>query len=351
MKIGRRVGYMMGVAAALLLAAGALLVYGLWLRADAPAVTTQPTAELPARQSNPLFIDDIAAYKAQSGQITVEQELGSPGGYPRRLISYRSDGLKIYALQTLPAGTAPAGGWPVVILAHGYIVPSQYQTTGGDYATWIATLNQAGYAVIKPDYRGHGRSEGTAEGGHFSPVYTYDVLNLIASLKNWPTVNAGRLGVIGHSLGAHVALRTAVVSSDVKATVYVSGVVGSMEDIFFNWPRPPYVNDQPIQAVQGRRQQLIAEHGDPHSDPDFWKQASAISYVDRVKGVSQIHHGTADDQVPLLFSQHLTTALQGAGKPVESYEYTGGGHQFERSDYRQQMLQRIIGLLRSALAG
>jgi dipeptidyl aminopeptidase/acylaminoacyl peptidase len=238
----------------------------------------------------------------------------------------------------------------VVVLCHGYVTPNQYITNSSDYASWISALNRAGYAVIKPDYRGHGQSEGTPEGGHFSPVYTYDVLNLIASLKDWPTVNVGRLAVVGHSMGGHVALRTAVVSPDVKATVYVAGVVGSLEDIFYNWPRPPYVNDQPSATVQGIRQRLVTQHGDPHADPDFWARASAINYVGRIKGASQIHHGTADDQVPLLFSQHLTGALQRAGRPVESYEYAGGDHQFGRADYRQLLLTRILKLLNTQLA-
>jgi dipeptidyl aminopeptidase/acylaminoacyl peptidase len=203
--------------------------------------------------------------------------------------------------------------------------------------------------VIKPDFRGHGNSQGLAEGGHFSPAYTYDTLNLIASLKQYPVVNAGRLGLIGHSMGAHVALRTAVVSPDVKASVYVSGVVGSFYDLVFNWPRPPYVNDQPIASTRSRLDQLKQEHGDPKTNPDFWNQASAINYVKNVAGPVQIDHGGADSSVPQLFSDHLNQALVDAHKPVEYFNYPGSDHQFSNSADRTLLLQRMRQLFDIAL--
>jgi dipeptidyl aminopeptidase/acylaminoacyl peptidase len=42
----------------------------------------------------------------------------------------------------------------------------------------------------------------------------------------------------------------------------------------------------------------------------------------------EIHHGTADDQVPLAWSQALYRRLQGAGKTAALFEYNGAGHTF-----------------------
>lgn len=291
---------------------------------------------------NPLEIEAMRARQYPASDIKVEQDLGEQGGYQNSIVSYTSDGLKLYALMSRPDGAKPVAGWPVVILEHGYIDPGQYQTDGPDYQSFISTLAKAGYLVFKPDYRGHGKSEGQPLGGHFSPVYDYDVLNLVAAVKQYPDANATEIGQLGHSLGGHVALNVAVISSDVKATVIAAGVVGSAEDLFYNWANPTYVHDQPAAQVQGALQDLIKQYGDPRSNPDFWAKVSAVNYVKYIVGPVQIHHGTSDTTVPKLFSDHLDAAMKAAGKPDEYYVYDGGDHQFSAPSVRALFLQRMV---------
>jgi len=61
--------------------------------------------------------------------IIIEQTLAPGRNYSRYIASYRSDGLKIYALLTVPKGEKPKTGWPAIIFNHGYIPPDQYRTT------------------------------------------------------------------------------------------------------------------------------------------------------------------------------------------------------------------------------
>jgi uncharacterized protein len=316
--------------------------------ADLPAHNDRGSKE-PEEPLHPLMIEAIRQRQYPGSDIVVEQELGNRGGSRDQIISFKSDGFKVYALASLPNAPAPAGGYPVIMLLHGYIPPAQYQTDGADYKTIIAAWTRAGFAVIKPDFRGHGQSEGVPEGGHYSPVYTYDVLNLMASLKRYQPVNAGRIGLIGHSLGANVALRAAVVSSEVKASAYMAGVVGSAHDLFFNWPRRPDRRDMPTGIVRANLEKLIADEGNPQTNPDFWNKVSAINYVNGLKGPIQIHHGTADDVVPILFSEHLRDAMTKAGKPVEYFAYEGGDHQFTVGNTRALLLERTIDFFRRSL--
>src|SRR3990167_7289537 len=74
----------------------------------------------------------------------------------------------------------------------------------------------SGYVVFKPDYRGHGNSEGKPEGAYYSPAYTTDVLNAVASIKKFKDADPARIGMWGHSLGGNIVLRTMVVSKDIK---------------------------------------------------------------------------------------------------------------------------------------
>ena len=53
---------------------------------------------------------------------------------------------------------------------------------------------------------------------------------------------------------------------------------------------------------------------------------SANSYLADLSGPIQLHHGDADETVPLLFSQTLYNQLQQAGQTAEFYTYPGDNH-------------------------
>ncbi|MBU2632869.1 hypothetical protein KKG52_04090 [Patescibacteria group bacterium] len=114
--------------------------------------------------------------------ITIEQALPNGTNYKRYIASYKSAGLKIYALLTIPNEKKPLNGWPVIIFNHGYIQPEQYKTAE-KYVAYTDAFSRNGYIVFKSDYRGHGDSEGKPEGAYYSPAYTIDVLNAVSSVK------------------------------------------------------------------------------------------------------------------------------------------------------------------------
>lgn len=329
-KVKTKAGQVIAVMAAMLAATGIIIVAAHRTQpkpapaAEAPA--GQP--EKPVVQLDPLQIEAIRQRPYPGSNLTIVRNLGNQGGYTSQIASYQSDGLTIYALVATPAAAQPPGGWPVVILNHGYINPAQYVTNGASYREWVGTLARAGFMVVKPDYRGNGQSQGQPEGGHFSPVYTYDVLNLLATLKQVPGVNPNRVGMLGHSMGGHVSLRAIVVAKDVKATVLAAGVVGSMDDIFYSWPNSPAPRDQPTALTHSIRQALVDKYGTPKTNPDFWNSASAINYVHDIAGPVQVDQDVGDSTVLKLFSDHLVDALQAAGKPVEYNLFPGDDHSF-----------------------
>jgi dipeptidyl aminopeptidase/acylaminoacyl peptidase len=47
---------------------------------------------------------------------------------------------------------------------------------------------------------------------------------------------------------------------------------------------------------------LISQHGTPEENPAFWDSLSANAYVSNLSGPVQLHHGTADADVPVAFS-------------------------------------------------
>jgi dipeptidyl aminopeptidase/acylaminoacyl peptidase len=279
--------------------------------------------------------------------ITTTQDLGEQGGYRDQIVSYPSDKLTQYALFSVPDTQRPTGGWPTIILLHGYMDPTLWETAGPEYRFVIQALTGAGYAVIKPDFQGNAGSEGAPVGGHFAPDYAYNTLNLITSLKHYAPVDAGRIGIFAHSMGGDVGLRTIVTSKDVVATAFVAGVVGSMYDLFYNWPSNPDLSDQPLALVQGARQSLLTIYGDPKSNPTFWDSASAINYVKDISGSVQINQDVSDSVVPKIFADHLNAALIAAGRAPQYVLYPGDDHQFTTN--RAALLRNILAFYQSKL--
>jgi dipeptidyl aminopeptidase/acylaminoacyl peptidase len=200
-----------------------------------PTPTATPTVT-PTPTPHPLTIQRSRARVYPGSEIAIEETLAPGGGYSRQIVSYQSDGLKIYALMTVPFGAKPKTGWPVVIFNHGYIPPSQYKTTER-YVAYIDAFARNGYIVLKSDYRGHGESEGFPSGGYGSPNYTTDVLNAVASIKQFDQADPKRIGMWGHSMGGYITLRNMVIGDDVKAGVIWGGVVATAEDLRTNWFR------------------------------------------------------------------------------------------------------------------
>jgi uncharacterized protein len=303
--------------------------------------TPTPTATVTPTPVHPLSVEFMRQQEYPGSDLTIEETLSPGSNYQRYVVSYLSDGLKIFALLTVPDGERPATGWPVIVFNHGYIAPTVYRTTER-YVAYVDGFARNGYIVFKSDYRGHGDSEGRATGGYGSPDYTIDVLNAVATMKRYPDADPDRIGMWGHSMGGSITLRAMVTTRDIKAGVIWAGVVVSMPDLMSRWHRqpidragptplpgdaPPVTPGAGTPSPRGRwREQLTALYGSPEQNPAFWASISPNSYVADVSGPIQLHHGTGDTTVPYAFSTTLETELKAAGRTVELYTYEGDNH-------------------------
>jgi len=289
------------------------------------APTATPTST-PTAIPHPMEIQAMRQRAYPGSEIIIEETLEPGSNYSRYYAYYLSEGLKIYTLLTVPNGEPPAGGWPAIVFNHGYIPPAQYRTTQR-YIAYVDRLASSGYIVFRIDYRGHDRSEGTPSGAYGDPGYTVDVLNAVASLQQFPQANHERIGMWGHSMGGYLTLRSMVISRGIKAGVIWAGVVASYPDLLTRWRR----GDRPTRTPspsgsRSWRSSWIDRFGSPEDNPDFWQAISANSYLADISGPIQLHHGTADESVPLEFSEILYQQMQQAGQTVEFYTYEGDNH-------------------------
>ena len=164
-------------------------------------------------------------------------------------ISYQSSGLHIQGYFYRPAGSGP---FRTLIYNHGSRIRSERQSIP---LVRLASLYvSAGYAVLVPERRGYGRSDGPtwseAVGRDVGSALIArlqaeadDVLAAAEFLRNEPAADIGRLGVVGWSLGGIVTLFAISRSRSFRAAIDQAGGV-------LMWRSSPALQDALTQAVR-----------------------------------------------------------------------------------------------------
>lgn len=143
-----------------------------------------------------------------------------------------SDGAVLDAFYVLPDTPAPAGGYPAVLLVHGF---------GGsknNNASLARSFALEGYAAAAYSVRGQGSSEGTFD-FFTSERILADLRAMVDFTRAMPGVNAQRVGVMGASQGGIHAWNAAAYDMDVRAVISIVANGRSrenwLEDGALNW--------------------------------------------------------------------------------------------------------------------
>jgi dipeptidyl aminopeptidase/acylaminoacyl peptidase len=275
------------------------------------------------------------------GVLGPRQKISDNGSYTSYLTSYTSDDLKINGLLTIPDGQPPIGGWPAIVFIHGYIPPSQYQTTSR-YQDHVNALARSGFVVFKIDLRGHGESEGEPGGGYFGADYVTDALNARAALQADEIINKDKIGLWGHSMAGNVVLRAMAARPEIPASVIWAGAVYTYTDMQeYGIQDNSYTPLPSDTSRQQKRQQLRELYGNPSADSWFWKMVAPANYLADIKGALQIDHAINDDVVSIEYSRNLAKLAEAANMTMELKEYPSGGHNITGATFSVAMQNTI----------
>jgi dipeptidyl aminopeptidase/acylaminoacyl peptidase len=133
-------------------------------------------------------------------------------------ITYQSDGLRISGILHHPANKPAGGKSAAFMVLHGF---GGTKNGNGSIAT-AEHLAERGYAALRIDFRGCGESDGE-RGLVLCLDQVSDTRNGLTCLQGRDDIDGTRLGVIGASFGAAVAVYSAGVDERIGATVSIGG--------------------------------------------------------------------------------------------------------------------------------
>ena len=310
-----------------------------------PTLTPSPT-EIVFDLGKELTIRYLQELEINGSEIVFHERLSPGYNYQRHLVSYTSEGNKIYGLLTIPIGEPPEDGYKAIVFNHGYIPPTVYQTTER-YIAYVDYLARSGFVVFKIDFRGNGNSEGTPSGSYFSPGYTIDAINALKSLQRLDYIDPQGIGMWGHSMAGNLVLRAMLVEPEIKAGVIWAGAVYSYEDFLTygindHTYRPPATPDDFEENEHFSSSRAVFEtYGWPDINELYWQAVSLTNNIEYLSRPLQLHHAFDDSIVSINYSHNLAAVLLGNNKVYEFYIYDGGGHNLISPYFDQAMLRTV----------
>ncbi len=259
----------------------------------------------------------------------VEWESREEDGRRTLVVSHTVGGVRHFGAVRVPAGAA-GRKLPVLVVAHGGergVTALELFRSGPLAAGWVQVLpSYRNERLVAAPLRWY-RSEGPP-----SP-WDRDVDDAMAllgaALAHVPEADGGRVAVLGRSRGAGVGLLMGIRDPRVKAVVAFSGPTDfflpevrrlaerAVRSRVARLPGTGYMADSVLFALRDGR------IGIARARLELLRRSST-RFAHRLPP-TQLHHGTADDEVPIAHAERLDAAVR-APPAWEYHRYEGGGH-------------------------
>jgi dipeptidyl aminopeptidase/acylaminoacyl peptidase len=223
------------------------------------------------------------------------------------------DGTQVGGVLTYPVGYQRGQRYPLIVAIHGGPASADVLGFNGGYGSQVYA--GAGYAVLKPNYRGstnYGEAFRTGIVGNYFPPGYEDIMSGVDHLIAQGIVDGDRMGALGWSAGGHWSNWILVNTDRFKA---ISSGAGTS-----NWVSMYAQSD-----VQRNRQFYLGDELPYHNFDAYWDQ-SPLKYIERAKTPTMIHVVEGDPRVPSAQSIELHMALKKLGVETELFLYPGNSH-------------------------
>ena len=229
-------------------------------------------------------------------------------------INWRStDGKLVGGVLVKPVGYREGQRYPLIVAIHGGPAGADVLRFNGGYSAQVYA--GAGYAVLKPNYRGsvnYGNAHRTDIVGDYFTLGFDDIMTGVDYLVDEGIVDPDRMGALGWSAGGHWSNWILTHTDRFKA---ISSGAGTM-----NWISMYAQSD-----VQRNRQFYIGDDFLYENFEPYWDQ-SPLKYIANANTPTMIHVVEGDPRVPSPQSVELHMALKKLDVPTELFMYPGRSH-------------------------
>jgi dipeptidyl aminopeptidase/acylaminoacyl peptidase len=266
-------------------------------------------------------------------QATAQRVVGSPVRFNVTIVGHTVGGVRHYGAILVPADLAVGTLVPVLVYAHGG--DNGTSAEEGAAVAGLVMPHTASFVVVVPSFRDeplrfNGQTRTSA--GPASP-WDRDVDDALAllnvALARTPQADAARIGAVGFSRGATVAMLMAIREPRLKRVLEMFGptdfygdyvreiVEGALSGTTYNLPGFDVLNErfvQPLRAgtvtVEAMRAELL--------------RRSPVYFTDRLPAV-QVQHGDADETVAVSQAQRLINTMKTRAE-FSYFIWAGGQH-------------------------
>ncbi|RKK04108.1 alpha/beta fold hydrolase [Pseudoroseomonas wenyumeiae] len=241
------------------------------------------------------------------------------------------DGRELPAFLALPEGTAPAGGWPLLVWVHG----GPESQARPNWRPDLQLVLSLGIAVLVPNVRGS-TGYGRAYAALDDRELRLDSVRDLAAAHAWAAAqerfDARRIAVMGQSYGGWMVLAAVTEYPELWAAgVDYYGI--ARWKTFFERTGPWRI---------GHR---AAEYGDPVRDAELLERLSPLHKADRIQCPMLVAQGMTDPRVPPQESEQIVEALRRRQVPVDYVTFPDEGHGFLKRDNRRRIYLAVADFL------
>lgn len=283
-----------------------------------PKTPTNPISQIKPRPLEKYTIDNLSkvnggdGYSTQTSNLKTEEILEEDKKFTSYLFSFGEASKKVTGQMNIPKGKGP---FPVIVMFRGYVDQKQYKTGDGTKRAG-EYFAKNGFITIAPDFLGYGGSDPEAENIFESRFQTYTTaLTLINSVKSVREWNQKDIFIWGHSNGGQIALTVLEITGLAYPTVLWAPVSKP-----FPYSILYYTDESDDRGKLIRRE--LAKFEEDYDVELF----SLTNYLDRIKAPMQINQGTADEAVPVRWTDELVKTLKEKEVDVDYFKYPGSGH-------------------------
>ena len=280
------------------------------------------------------FLFDFETRKARFLIANSEKIDGNELGELEDATYVASDGITIPGWFQAPKGAEMP---PLVVFIHGG--PHGIQNRYGYNPRWHI-LNEMGYAVYAPNFRGsggYGFNFEKAGYGLWGSRMIDDMYEGVLALIEAGKVNPDRVCAYGGSYGGYGTAQSLVRHNDFyKCGVIIAGVFDLVTMMKLTDIADSYSGDDYMARAIG-------------DDPELIREFSPMQNIDKIKAPMLIHHGREDERTPFKDAELFVEALKEQNKRFEYKWYDKERHGNRKMENRIDEWQRIEAFLNENL--